>query len=105
MAIRCFDQFTSSGLSPDLLYNRTINQVLSERNLTVANVLDDSYMVNHTMFNVLRDANMSSEAISAYTDTAGYEWVFLTWALFRPFCTHFPGLCHPPWATHHARPW
>lgn len=64
-----------TGLSPDLLYNRTINQVLSERNLTVANVLDDSYMVNHTMFNVLRDANMSSEAISAYTDTAGYEWV------------------------------
>ena len=27
------------------------------------------------MFNLLRDAGMSSEAIASYTDTAGYEWV------------------------------
>jgi hypothetical protein len=32
-------------------------------------------MVGHTMFNVLRDGNLSQEAIDAYTDTAGYEWV------------------------------
>lgn len=63
------------GLAPNVLYNRTITKVLMELNMTYDELLSNPYMVNHTMFNVLRDAGMSQEAINAYTDTAGYEWV------------------------------
>ena len=54
-----------SRYSPDELYNRTITAILQQRNLTIDKLLTDPYMVGHTMFNVLRDGNLSQEAIDA----------------------------------------
>jgi hypothetical protein len=44
---------------------------MRQQNVTIDTLLSNGYMVGHTMFNVLRDGNLSLEAITAYTDTAG----------------------------------